>query len=48
MEREIAPLDAYIHELKQYAAFAPCDDNLRRFVIQDFVPSLCSLKVCSY
>ena len=29
-------LQAYIHELKQYSAAAPCSQTLKQFVVQDF------------
>ena len=41
----IKDLDAYIHELKQHAAVAPCDETLSIFVAQEFSSTTCSLKV---
>ena len=41
----IKDLDAYIHELKQHAAVAPCDETLNVFVAQEFSSTTCSLKV---
>lgn len=38
-------LDVYIHELKRFSSMAPCDDTLKTFVLQDFVPGDGVLKV---
>ena len=41
----IDTITAYVHEVKQHAAVAPCDDTLKMFTIQDFSCATCSLKV---
>ena len=45
---EINPLHCYIHLLKQCNALVPCDNSLKRFVLQDFDIETMSLKLIIY
>lgn len=44
---EMSVLQSYVHELKQNAAVAPCDNTLKNFVLQDALPESGYLKVGS-
>ena len=38
-------MQCYVHDLKQYKAFVPCDNGLHRFALQDFSSDNLQLKV---
>lgn len=44
---EVDVVKSYVHALKQYMGFAPCDHSLRYFVLQDFSHDNLYLKVSS-
>ena len=37
-------VESYVHDLKQYQGMAPCDQTLKKFVVQDFCNKTQSLK----